>query len=194
MTETSATLLERLRDPADAGAWHRLVQLYTPLLAGWLRRHALQPPDVDDLVQEVLAVVVRELPGFRHNQRRGAFRHWLRTILANRLREFWRAQRARPLATGASDFLRRLEQLEDPDSGLSRLWDEEHDRQVAARLLRLIEPEFTPTTWQAFRRVALEGAAPEAVAAELGLTVNAVFIAKSRVLQRLRRETRGLFD
>ena len=194
MTETSATLLERLRDPADAGAWQRLVQLYTPLLAGWLRRHALQPPDVDDLVQEVLAVVVRELPRFRHNQRAGAFRHWLRTILANRLREFWRAQRARPLATGASDFLRRLEQLEDPDSGLSRLWDEEHDRQVAARLLRLIEPEVTPTTWQAFRRVALEGAAPEAVAAELGLTVNAVFIAKSRVLQRLRRETRGLFD
>jgi RNA polymerase sigma-70 factor, ECF subfamily len=194
MSETSTSLLERLREQPDGDAWQRLVRLYTPLLRQWLGRYGLQPSDVDDLTQEVLAVVVRELPQFEHNRRPGAFRRWLRTILVNRLRGFWRARQSRPLATGDSDLGRMLEQLEDPESGLSRLWDQEHDRHVLARLLEQIEPEVTPTTWQAFRRVVLEGEDEEAVASALGVSVNAVFIAKSRVLSRLRREARDLID
>jgi RNA polymerase sigma-70 factor (ECF subfamily) len=194
VSQTSASLLQRLREQPDGDAWHRLVHLYTPLLRQWLGRYGLQPSDVDDLTQEVLAVVVRELPQFRHNERTGAFRRWLRTILVHRLRGFWRARQSRPVATGDSDLGRLLEQLEDPASGLSRLWDQEHDRHVMARLLEQIEPEVTPTTWQAFRRVVLDGMDEEAVAAELGLSVNAVFIAKSRVLARLRRVARGLID
>jgi RNA polymerase sigma-70 factor (ECF subfamily) len=194
MSATSATLLERLRDRNDDEAWRVLVDLYTPLLTGWLRHYALQGADVDDLVQEVLGAVAREAAGFRHSGRPGAFRHWLRTILANRLREFWRARRSQPRGTGESDFVQMLDQLEDPDSGISRLWDQEHDSHVVGRLLARIEPQFAPSTWLAFRRVVLEEARPDAVAAELGLSVNAVFIAKSRVLQRLRQEARDLLD
>jgi RNA polymerase sigma-70 factor (ECF subfamily) len=187
-------LLERLRDRADSEAWERLIDLYSPLLSGWLRRHELQSADEDDLVQEVLLIVAREAPRFEHTGRPGAFRNWLRTILANRLHEFWRERRVRPAATGDSDFTALLDQLVDPDSSISHLWDQEHDEHVARRLLAMIEPQFAPSTWQAFRRVVLEGARPDAVAAEMGLTVNAVFIAKSRVLQRLRSESRGLLD
>jgi RNA polymerase sigma-70 factor (ECF subfamily) len=194
MSATSATLLERLRDRTDVEAWRRLVDLYTPLLTGWLRRYSLQSSDVDDLVQEVLMAVAREAPRFRYSGRPGAFRHWLRTILANRLREFWRARQARPAAAGGSDFADMLEQLEDPGSGVGRVWDREHDQHVARRLLAMIEPQFAPSTWQAFRRVVLEEARPDAAATELGLSVNAVFIAKSRVLRRLREEARGLLD
>jgi RNA polymerase sigma-70 factor (ECF subfamily) len=194
MSATSATLLARLRNRTDTEAWRRLVDLYTPLLSGWLRRYALQASDADDLVQEVLAAVVRELPHFEHSGRVGAFRHWLRTILVNRLREFWRANRIRPAAAGGSDFAQMLDQLADPDSGLSQLWDQEHDQHVARRLLAMIEPQFTPSTWQAFRRVVLDSVRPDAVATELGLSVNAIFIAKSRVLQRLRQEARDLLD
>jgi RNA polymerase sigma-70 factor (ECF subfamily) len=194
MSPTSATLLERLRDRADAEAWQRLVDLYSPLLSAWLRRHSLQDADVDDLVQEVLTTVAREAVRFEHSGRPGAFRHWLRNILANRLREFWRARRLRPMVTGDSDFVALLDQLEDPDSGISRLWDQEHDQHIVRRLLAMIEPQFAPSTWQAFRRVVLEGGQPDAVAAELGLTVNAVFIAKSRVLQRLRQEAGAFLD
>jgi RNA polymerase sigma-70 factor (ECF subfamily) len=194
MAATSATLLQRLRDRTDAEAWQRLVDLYTPLLSGWLRRHALQASDAEDVVQEVLATVAHELPHFEHSGRPGAFRHWLRTILVNRLREFWRGNRARPTAAGGSDFAQMLDQLADPDSGLSQLWDQEHDQHVARRLLAMIEPQFAPSTWQAFRRVVLDGAKPDVVAAELGLSVNAVFIAKSRVLHRLRQEARELLD
>jgi RNA polymerase sigma-70 factor (ECF subfamily) len=194
MSDTSASLLQRLREQPDGDAWRRLVHLYTPLLKGWLGRYGLQASDVDDLTQEVLAVVVRELPRFEHNRRAGAFRRWLRTILVHRLRGFWRSRQSRPAATGDSDLARALEQLEDPESGPSKLWDQEHDRHVMARLLEQVEPEVTPATWQAFRRVVLEGQDEEAVARELGLSVNAVFIAKSRVLARLRREARDLID
>jgi RNA polymerase sigma-70 factor (ECF subfamily) len=194
MSETSVSLLERLRSRPDDDSWQRLVDLYTPLLQNWLRRHALQSSDVDDLVQEVLAVVVRELPQFEHNQRAGAFRRWLRTILVHRLRAFWRSRQTRPQGTGDSDLPKLLEQFEDPASGLSRLFDEEHDQHVVRQLLEQIKSEFTESTWQAFRRVALDGKDEETVAGELGLSVHAVFVAKSRVLCRLRREAEGLIE
>jgi RNA polymerase sigma-70 factor (ECF subfamily) len=194
MPDTPVSLLERLRLRPDSASWQRLVDLYTPLIRDWLRRSALQPPDADDLTQEVLAVLVRELPQFRHDLRPGAFRRWLRTVTVNRLRGFWRARRGRPLATGDSDFARVLDQLEDPASGPSRLWDQEHDRHVVRRLLELIQPEFEPATWQAFRRLVLEGRPTAAVAAELGISPNAVRIAKSRILSRFRQEIDGLID
>src|SRR5262249_50791969 len=150
--------------------------------------------EADDLVQDVLMVVVRRLPDFRRNERTGSFRRWLRTITVNCLRDFWRAQRGRPRPGGGSDFLCAVEQLADPDSALSRHWDEEHARHVTQRLLEMIRPQFEPSTWQAFRRVALDGVPPDQAAAELGLSVNAVFIAKSRVLSRLRQEGAGLMD
>ena len=194
MSDTSASLLQRLREQPQGEAWQRLVGIYTPLLKQWLGRYGLQASDVDDLVQDVLAVVVREMPRFEHNQRAGAFRRWLRTILVNRLRGFWRARENRPQAGGDSDLGQMLDQLEDPQSGLSQLWDKEHDRHVMARLLEQIEAEVRPPTWQAFRRVVLDGKDEETVATELGISVNAVFIAKSRVLARLRREAQDLLD
>jgi RNA polymerase sigma-70 factor (ECF subfamily) len=170
------------------------VVLYGPLLRGWLRRQGVRSPDDDDLVQDVLGVVVRELPHFRHNQRPGAFRTWLRTILTNRLRAFWKARQSRAVPVGGSSANEGLEQLEDRAADLGRLWDQEHDRQLLRRLMALAEPEFTPATWQAFRRVTLEGQPAAVVARELGLTVNAVWLAKSRVLRRLRQESRGLLE
>ncbi len=100
----------------------------------------------------------------------------------------------RPRPVGGSDFAVVLEQLEDPTSHLSRLWDHEHDRYVVRHLLGAIERDFQPATWQAFRRHVLEGVPADVVAAELGATVNAVFISKSRVLQRLREQLRDLID
>jgi RNA polymerase sigma-70 factor (ECF subfamily) len=193
MADTSLSLLERLRVQPDAPSWQRLVDLYTPLIHGWLRRQGVRPQDADDLVQEVLGVVVRELPRFQHDRRRSAFRCWLRTITLNRLRGFWRSQQTRA-AAGCAGVDDRLAQLEDPDGGLSQLWEQEHDRHVLRRLLELIEPEFAPTTWQAFWRVTLDGARPIEVAANLGLSVNAVLLAKSRVLRRLRQEAQGLVE
>src|SRR5262249_1904067 len=149
--------------------------------------------DADDLIQEVLVVVFREVAGFRRRGT-GAFRAWLRTILVHRARDYFRASRRRPAAAGGSDFLHGLEELEEPESARSRVWDREHDQHVAAALLRLVERDFAPATWQAFRRQVLDGEPAARVAEELGLSLNSVLLAKSRVLKRLRQESAGFVE
>lgn len=193
MDETSVSLLDRLRLQPDGDAWTRLVEIYRPLIRGWLVRHGLPPQECDDVVQDVMQVVVRRVPEFRR-QRTGSFRSWLRAITVNCLRDFWKKRRAEPQGSGKSDFAQMLEQLADPQSGLSRLWDQEHDRHVSQRLLAAIRPSFEEKTWQAFQRVVIDGTSASQAAAELGTSVNAVFIAKSRVMSRLRHETEGLVD
>jgi RNA polymerase sigma-70 factor (ECF subfamily) len=193
VTATPISLLERLRLRPDPASWQRLVDLYTPLIAGWLRGLGVQPADADDLTQDALATVVREVPEFQHNLRPGAFRRWLRGIVLNRLRSFRRARQ--PVPAGGNPFLEQaLDSLEDPDSDLTRRWDEEHDRHVVRRLLELIAPEFEPATWGAFRMVVLEGKPTREAAVALALSPNAVRIAKSRVLSRFRQEIDGLID
>jgi DNA-directed RNA polymerase specialized sigma24 family protein len=110
----------------------------------------------------------------------------------NRLRNYWRGRDHRPVVVGGSAFDEALAQLEDPQSRLSALWDEEHDRHVLRRLLELIRPDFEPATWQAFQGLVVDGRPSADVAAELNLSVNAVRIAKSRVLRRLRLEMESL--
>ena len=87
-----------------------------------------------------------------------------------------------------------LGQLEDPASGLTKIWNDDHDRHVTRKLLEMLRPEFEPATWQAFQRFALDGLSAAEVARELGVTSNVVFIAKSRVLARLRQEAEGLLE
>jgi RNA polymerase sigma-70 factor (ECF subfamily) len=191
MMHTSVSLLERLRTQPDEAAWHRLDALYRPLIRRWLLRDPTLRDEAEDLVQEVLAAVVRELPHFRR-ERAGSFRCWLRTITWNRLQAFWQSRRHRPQLLGGDSESSLLAQLEDPHSPLSRQWDEEHDRQVVRRLMEVVELEFEPATLQAFRRTVFDGVKPAAAAAELGISVNAVLLAKSRVLKRLRQEGEGL--
>ena len=191
--ETSVSLLGRLAGAPTDDDWQRLLDLYQPLLRAWMTRAGVEPIDADDLVQEVLLVVFREVGGFERLGA-GAFRSWLRIILANRVRDHFRAARYRPAATGDSDFLRSLDELESPGSALSRRWDREHDEHVVAVLMRRVQGDFAATTWQAFQRYVLEGRPAALVAAELGLSLNSVLLARSRVLKRLRLELAGFVE
>jgi RNA polymerase sigma-70 factor (ECF subfamily) len=138
--------------------------------------------------------VITHLPGFQHSGRRGAFRAWLRTIVCRRTADYWRAMDEDAQARGGSGATAALQEIADPDSALNRQWDEEHDRYVLRCLLDLVEQEFEPITLQAFRRLALDGASGAETAQELGLSVAAVYVAKSRVLARIRQEADGLID
>jgi RNA polymerase sigma factor (sigma-70 family) len=191
--ETSASLLERLRTAPDEAAWRRLDDLYRPLIRRWLLRDTSLGEEAEDVVQEVMGVLVRELPDFQR-RRNGSFRRWLRTITAHRLGAFYRSRKNRPVALGCSLEESPLMQLADANSELGRQWDREHDRYVLNRLMELIAPLFEPTTLAAFRRIAVDGITPARAAEELGLSFNAVLVAKSRVLNRLRQEAEGLID
>jgi RNA polymerase sigma factor (sigma-70 family) len=195
MSKTPLSLLERMRVQPAAADWQRLVDLYTPFLYDWLcHRHGIQDQDADDVIQETFLVVLRRLPKFRHNGQAGAFHKWLRRITAYCLLAFWKARGRFPVLTRDQEM---LDELKDPNSGLSRIWDEEHRCYLARRALERIEPEFEGSTLTAFRRVVLDGAKPVEVAADLGMTRNAVDIATLRVRRRLRQlyeEMQALFE
>jgi RNA polymerase sigma-70 factor (ECF subfamily) len=193
MNETRQSLLLRAQT-GEENAWKDLTDLYRPLIIGWLNRQGVPARDLEDLSQEILLSVVKHLPTFEHSGRRGAFRSWLRTVVCSRTADYWRAVDAGAQAEGGSGATAALQQIADPDSDLNRQWDEEHDRYVLNCLLDLVEEEFEPATLQAFRRLALHGASGEEAAQELGLSVAAVYVAKSRVLQRIRQEAEGLID
>ncbi len=190
---TRKSLLIRARE-GDQGAWDDLHTLYRPLIVGWLNRQGVAQRDLDDLVQEIFLAVYRGLPSFTHSGREGAFRAWIRSIALNHSCNYWRSPARRVGTPGGPDADETLRQLEDPESELWQFWEEEHDRHLLRCLIEMMEIEFEPATMQAFRRVALEGATGTEAAAELGLSVGAVYTARSRVLRRLREVAEGLID
>ena len=190
MEDTPLSLIKRLTSKGQSEDWSRLSAMYRPLLVNWIRPLVPQDSDVEDVVQETLLVVIAKVGEFRHAGIPGSFRSWLRAIMAIKVRAFWRAQGRVPVATDPMGQM--LRELEQDDSQAARRWDTEHDRHVIDSLLERIRPEFAPMTWRAFELYTMRGMSPTEVAACLGITTNAVFIARSRILNRLRVESRGL--
>ncbi len=187
MVPTSVSLLDRLKFARpDASDWGKLQDIYLPLITRWLRRIPGLGDEADDLAQEVFVVMVRELPRFER-QREGSFRAWLRQVTVNKVRT-WRKQLGRKPVAGMDQTDGFLDHLAEPNSELAREWDLDHDRHVFQKLLAIVQPDFQPNTWEAFRRFAIDGHPAAEVAAQLGLNVNSVLQAKSRVLKRLREE------
>ncbi len=137
---------------------------------------------------------VRKLPEFSYDRALGSFRGWLKTLTVRRVRDHWKSRRGRAEPGGGSAALDMLAELEDPASALSRAWDHEHDQHVVHQLLESIRDEVESVTWEAFRLTVVEGRPVADVAAELGVSANSVYVAKHRVLRRLRTQCRGLAD
>ncbi len=184
--ETSVSLLLRLRRGSDSAAWERFVDLYTPLMYRWAGQLGAQAADAADLVQDVFILLVRALPQFEYDQQR-SFRAWLRTVVSNKWRELHR--RKSPTYVSGSALELAADLAEDS------LWDDAQDRAAICRqALELIRPEFTPTTWTAFAETTVHGRSVTEVAESLQVTANAVYLARGRVLKRLRLELEGLWE
>jgi RNA polymerase sigma-70 factor (ECF subfamily) len=190
MSITSISLLERIRRDSDSQSWERLVSLYLPWIENILKQAEISAEDQEDLRQDVLAVVCREIPAFQHNGRTGAFRRWLRDIVMNRLRHYWRQKQT----MGRRFIAAELDSIPDRILELETMWDSEHDCFVMRELLKQAEPSFTQSTWKAFCLQTLDQWDASRCAAELGISVNAALLAKSRVLQHLRSEAAGILD
>jgi RNA polymerase sigma-70 factor (ECF subfamily) len=186
MNSTPVSLLEQLRQSPDEAAWARFVHLYSPLLFRWARQAGLDEGDAGDLVQDVFVILLKELPRFEHDPAR-SFRAWLKTVVLNRWRnQVKRQARAPALGDGV---------LADVPAADESLFEEqEYRRQLLGQALGLLRTEFQPATWKAFQEHGLNGRAATVVAAELGMTLGAVYGAKCRVLGRLREQLRGLLD
>lgn len=187
MWTTTYSLLERLQRPDEAGiAWQRFAAIYSPLLLCWARRLGLSPTDANDLIQEVFLVLLQKLPTFRRTPHR-RFRGWLWTITRNKAHEL---RRRVPLLLN-QDALADEPQAEDEQAEREMA---EELALLSQRALALLERDFPPNTWKAFWETAVAGRPGKEVAAELGLTVGAVYAAHFRVLKRLREELEGFLD
>ena len=189
MNTTSATLLDRLIRGTDQEAWERFVELYTPLLLAWCRRIGLSDADAADLAQTVFVLLYEKLPEFRYDPAR-SFRAWLKTVMLNA----WRNQhRKRQLGKENNSAGLDPDLIPDTDPRL-QLDEEEYRVHLVRRALMLMQQNFEPTTWKACWEFVVNDRPAQDVAAELGITVNAVYLAKSRVLRNLRQELQVFLD
>jgi RNA polymerase sigma-70 factor (ECF subfamily) len=182
---TRASLLLRLRDAEDGDAWREFVDLYAPLVYGYARKQGLQDADAADLCQEVLRAIAGAVGRLEYDPRRGAFRNWLFTVVRRKLSNWREAHGNRAQGSGDTGTHQLLEQCPAPDvSGAE--WDVEWERRLVAWACEQARRQVTEATWQAFWRTAVEGQPGKRVAADLGLSVAAVYHARSRVLARLK--------
>ncbi len=194
MQETSISLLKRIADEGQDDDWQELINIYRPFMYQRISTYPLLLDQAEDIVQEILMVLVRELPTFQR-RRDGSFRTFLRGIVLNQLRYAMRRVQKAPLVAGQFDKLtEHIDQLADPNSQLTAEFDQQHDKAVFIHAAEIVRGEVKPSTWQAFQKHAINGEQATAVADELGVSVNVVLLAKSRLTRRIREEIRGLVD
>ena len=179
---TRPSLLVRIRDTGDKEAWRLFVDLYAPMIYGFARRRGLQDADAADLTQDVFRTVAVRPPDY--DPHRGTFRGWLYTVTRNKVRDFVERRQRIP-TTGDTATMDEQPAPEDDDVAQ---WDRDYEKRLFHWAAEQIRGEFAETTWQAFWRVAVDGVGTAEVAAAMGLSVGAVYVAKSRVVARLRKQ------
>jgi len=176
----------RPKDHNQPVAWGQFIRLYAPLIFHWGRRAGLQPDDAADLVQDVLATLLKKLPDFQYDRGK-SFRAWLRTVTMNHWRDRLKRRATRPLPRHDAGLA--------GEDLLDQMIEREYRQALTGRALRLMQAEFQPRIWKACWKHAVEGRPPAAaVAAELGMTAGGVYAATCRVLGRLRTAPDGRLD
>ncbi len=188
---TRASLLVQLRDGSNHGAWREFVRLYGPIVYGFARKRGLQDADAADLMQDVMRSVSGAIGRLDYDRRQGTFRGWRFTITRNKVFNFLSARRIRPQGSGDSATHRLLDTQADSSDG-SESWELEYERRLAALAMERARGEFQEKTWQAFWLTAVEGLSAADAAKRTDMSTGAIYVAKSRVLARLKEEVESL--
>lgn len=184
---TRASLLVQLRDGGNHGAWQEFMKLYGPIVYGFARKRGLQDADAADLMQEVMRSVSAAIGRLDYDRSQGTFRGWLFTITRNRVFNFLSARRLRPQASGDTSTNQLLDSHPVENDGAD-VWEVEYQRRLAAIAMERVKKEFQESTWQAFWKTAVEGSSAAEVSKQIGMSTGAIYVAKSRVLARLKEE------
>jgi RNA polymerase sigma-70 factor (ECF subfamily) len=191
---TRLSLLVRLCDARDDGAWSQFVEIYAPLVFAFARKHGLQDADAADLTQDVLQAVSGGIRRLDYDPRRGSFRGWLFTVVRNKLRNLVAAQKRPGRGTGDTDAQNRLSELPAREEDQTAWWDQEYEQRVFSWAAEQVRGSFQASTWLAFWLTAVEGKTGPVVAKMLGMSVAAVYLAKGRVMTRLKEIIRETLD
>jgi len=183
---TRASLLLRLRDSQDHEAWAEFVSLYEPVTYRLLRRHGLQDADAREVMQELFLAVSRNIDRWDPAKQRGSFRGWLRRVARNLVINWLKHRERRVVATGGSDMQAMLDMLPAADGPESVEFDRELRRALLHRAAERVRGEVHAATWQAFWETGVLGSSPADAAKKLGMTVGSIWVAKCRVVARMR--------
>jgi RNA polymerase sigma factor (sigma-70 family) len=189
---TRATLLARIRDGKDTDAWREFLHLYGPVVYGFARKRGLQDADAADLMQSVLQSVAQNANKLEYDPKKGTFRGWLYTITRNKIYNFLSSQKNRPKASGDSATHEQLNSTPNRSEEAEEEWELEYQRRLSAQAMERVRNDFQTGTWQAFWGTAVEGRTPQEVGKQLKMSTGAVYVAKSRVIARLREEVKTL--
>ncbi|MGJ8726423.1 MAG: RNA polymerase sigma factor [Roseibacillus sp.] len=187
---TRETLLLRLRRPEDQESWAEFTEIYTPLLYGYCQKREISHADTADIIQDVMRSVSIAMEKFEYDPARGKFKGWLFTAVRHAVGKHFRKASRRPLSIAETAMLQSLD--ERVDNSQEEEWETDYQRQLLSWAVEKVKPEFNPRIWQAFEATALNERPPDEVAAEMGMTKNAIAVAKSRVLQRLREKVQSV--
>jgi len=189
---TRPSLLVQIRDPEDAAAWRTFVAIYSPLVFRYCRRNRLQDSDASDVVQEVMAQVARSIRGFTYQPEKGRFRDWLGVVTRTKMWEHIRFRDRAARGSGGDEHDELLAHLASPEADTA--WTVEFQAGILRVALERVRPCFEPATWRVFERIWLEDHPASEVGCDAGMTIDAVYVAKSRVLKRLREEVIALAE
>lgn len=182
---TRASLLVQLRAGSNHEAWQEFVRLYGPIIYRFARKRGLQDADAADLMQDVMRSVSASIGRLEYDRKQGTFRGWLFTITRNKVFNFLSARRIRPQGSGDSATNSLLHSHPEGEDG-SEAWEMEYQRRLAALGMERIKDEFQENTWRAFWLTAVEGVSAAEASKQLKLSPGAIYVAKSRVLARLK--------
>jgi RNA polymerase sigma-70 factor (ECF subfamily) len=200
---TRPSLLVRIRDASDQEAWRQFVDLYAPLIYGLARKRGLQDADAADVTQDVFRAVAAKIAphpashgkrgedeGWQYDPKRGSFRGWLYTVTRNKINDFLTGKK---IGRGTGDTATQMYLEEQPDTDEDEsIWQLEYQQRQFSWAAERIRNEFHESTWKAFWQVAVEGKSGEETARSLRMSVGAVYVAKTRVLARLKKEIKEL--
>ena len=187
---TRETLILRLRDPEDDASWSEFAEIYTPLLYGYCKKRGIQQADAADIAQDVMRSVALAMRRFEYDPEKGKFKAWLFTAVRHAIGRHFKNLKRRPLTPADSQFIELMEST--PEKSETVDWERDYQRELLKWALAKVRPEFAERIWNAFEQTAVHGREAGEVADQIGMTKNAVAIAKFRVTKRLREKAESV--